>query len=372
MSKKRKKTETVVLLIATFVSVLAAGVLFLRYTRMGKHLTAKAAAHYLHGAVEYVPGKVNKPEKLSDFLARLEAEKEKIAENTAGDEESGENGNDSAENDLTDRESGEEKQIYHILLLGEEAIRSTPGKGRTDSILLVSIHTGQKKCHLTSILRDNYVEPEGMKPCKINAVYARQGVEGLYRLLYEKLGIWPDGYAKAGFDSFEELIDLLGGAQVTLTAEEAEYLNTHNYISKEEFRNVKAGTQVLNGNQTLGYCRVRYVANCNGTKNDYGRTERQRMVLSDLFRRYREAGVIKWVSILKKGLGSIETDLDEKMMEELIFAMDEYHIRETEQHQIPAPGTFESVKEKNGVTSTLVADWDENRRLFRSFLENNK
>lgn len=372
MSKKRKKTESIVLVLATVVSVLAAAVLFLRYTQTGKHLTAKAAAHYLHGSVEYVPGRTGKKESLEEFLNRLNAEK-----NVADADES-EDGrtkdSEGAEEIMPDRsmtDLAKEEGIYHILLLGEEAIHSVSGSGRTDAMLLVTIHTGQKKCHLTSILRDIYAEPDGMKPCKLNAVYAKQGAEGLYHFLYETLGIWPDGYAKVGFESFEELIDLLGGAEVTLTAEEANYLNTHNYISKEQYRTVKAGTQVLNGNQVLGYCRVRHVANCNGTRYDYGRTERQRMVLSDLFRRYREAGVMKWVSILKKALGSIETDLDEKTMEELIFAMDEYHIRETVQHQIPAAGTFTSVTEKNGVTSTLVTDWNENRKLFRSYMEEN-
>lgn len=362
MSKKRKKAESLLLVTATIVSVVAAGILFFRYTSTGKYLTAKAAAHYLHGAVEFVPGNNRGPENLPESVFGEER-------NQAGEE----NETDVSGNQEQTVKPGFEKDgIYHLLLLGEEAIRSAPGKGRTDSILLLSIHTGQQKCHITSILRDSYVEPEGMNPCKINAVYAKQGVEGLYHLLYDKLGVWPDGYAKVGFDSFEELIDMLGGAQVTLTSQEAEYLNSHNYISKKEYRNVKEGTQVLNGNQTLGYCRVRYVPNCNGTAYDYGRTERQRMVLEDLFQRYKEAGLLKWVSILKKGLGSIETDLSEEVMEELIFVMDEYNIRELEQHQLPAKGTFDSVKELNGVTSTLVTDWDKNRTLFWNNLEKNK
>ena len=173
---------------------------------------------------------------------------------------------------------------------------------------------------------------------------------------------------KVGFDSFEAMIDLLGGAEITLTPEEAQYLNTHDYISKEEYRNVTAGTHILNGNQTLGYCRVRYVANCNGTKNDYGRTERQRMVMENLFERYKEAGITKWVKILKQALGYIETDISEEMMEELIYVVYDKRITTLTQQQIPAKGTFQSM-DVGKVTSTLVVDWEKNKEIFWNLLE---
>lgn len=344
--KKRGKLESFVLIVAAIVSVTAALVLFLFYTKEGKRLTAKVVAGYLHDSVNYVS---NKEKGEEESFGRSG----KQTGNPAGDT----------------HQQSEEKKYYHILLLGEEAIRSTEGKGRTDAIVLATIYPEQKKVILTSILRDTYVEPEGSVPCKINSVYAKQGVKGLYRILYEKLGVWPDGYMKVGFDSFERIIDLLGGAEVTLSEEEAAYLNTHNYISKEEYRNVVAGTQVLNGNQTLGYCRVRYVANYKGTKYDFGRTERQRMVLSNLFERYKAAGIAKWVKILKEALGYIETDISKETMEKLIFAVYDAGITELEQRQLPAPETYESVKVKENVTSTLVVDWEKNRELFWNRLE---
>lgn len=346
MEKKKKgKLETVILVIAAVVAVLAATVLFLAYTKAGKKLTSKVVAGYLHGSVNYVSGNTDNAGNTGN---ENEAQFEKPTE-------------------LLDDDT-KEKEFYHILLLGEEALKTTAGNGRTDAIILATIHVKEKKIVLTSVLRDSYVEPEGMNPCKINAVYKRQGVSGLYQIFYEKLGVWPDGYVKVGFDSFENVIDLLGGTEVTLTAEEAKYLNTHDYISKPEYRNVTTGTQVLNGNQTLGYCRVRYVANCNGTKNDYGRTERQRMVLKNLFERYKEAGITKWVKILKEALGYIETDIDEKMMEELIYVVYEGKITTLDHRQLPAKGTFTS-KDMGKVTSTLVLDWEENKEIFWSILK---
>lgn len=347
MEKRKKgKLEMAVLVVAAFVAVTAALLLFLFYTRTGKRLTSKVVAGYIHGAVKYVSGNQNKPAGTGN------GREEEFMEPT-GD----------------GKENGEEKKYYHILLLGEEAINSFAGSGRTDAILLVTVHAEEKKIFVTSVLRDSYVEPEGLRPCKINAVYAKAGVEGLYELLYEKLGVWPDGYAKVGFDDFEKIVDLLGGVEVTLTKEEAEYLNTHNYISNEAYRNVVAGTQVFNGNQTLGYCRVRYVANCNGTKHDYGRTERQRMVIKNLFERYKQAGITKWAKLLKEVLGYIETDIDAATMEELIFVIYDKRITAMEQHQIPARNTFETPEAVGKVTSPLVVDWEKNKALFWNMLE---
>ncbi len=343
--KRKEKRKSWVLVIATVVAVLAAALLFLFYTKTGKRLTSKVVAGYLHGVVTYVPG-----------------------DGTSGSGNEGDEKVPIQKPAEVLEDEGKEKEFYHILLLGEEAIKSTPGKGRTDAIILATVHVKEKKIMLTSVLRDTYVEPEGMAPNKINAVYARLGVSGLYQILYEKLGVWPDGYVKVGFDSFEKVIDLLGGAEVTLTAEEAQYLNTHDYISNEAYRNVESGTHVLNGNQTLGYCRVRHVANCNGKKYDYGRTERQRMVLENLFERYIKAGITKWAKILKEALGYVETDITEETMQELIYVVYEGKISTIEPKQIPISGTYES-SDVNGVTSTLVVDWEKNKEEFWNLLK---
>ncbi len=346
--KKRGKLHTLILVISAVVAVTAAFLLFLLYTKPGRRLTSKVAAGYIHGSVNYVSGEENKFDP-SKYV-------------TSNPTQSGEEGK------IPEAED-KERKYYHILLLGEEALKTTAGNGRTDAILLLTVMVQQKRFLLTSVLRDVYVEPDELYPCKMNAVYKQKGVKGLYEILYEKLGIWPDGYVKVGFDSFEKIINLVGGAKVTLTKQEADYLNTHNYISKPEYRNVVEGTQVLNGNQTLGYCRVRHVANCNGTKYDYGRSERQRMVIKSLFEQYKEAGLTKWLKILKEALSYIETDIDEALMEELIFVVYDNRIKEIQQQQMPASGTFVSEEKIGEVTSTLVVDWEKNKELLWSILE---
>ena len=238
--------------------------------------------------------------------------------------------------------------------------------------MIASIHTTDKKIRLTSLLRDTYVEIPEYGACKLNTVYAKGGIPLLYEVIQTNYKIKLDGYALVGFDAFEKVIDTLGGVEVTLTEEEAIYLQTHNYISKPEYRNVKAGTQMMNGNQVLGYCRVRYVANINGTKYDYGRTERQRMVLNEIFETYKNAGLTKWIQVLRDVLSMITTDIDQNLLEEMIFSVYDNRIIEIENFRVPVDGTFETPDQIGTVTSPLVVDWETNAKALQEFIYGGK
>lgn len=69
-------------------------------------------------------------------------------------------------------------------------------------------------------------------------------------------GIKLDGYAEVNFDAFIDVINAVGGVEATLTESEATNLNDTNYIRRKKYRNVKVGTQVLNGYQALGLIAV--------------------------------------------------------------------------------------------------------------------
>ena len=128
-------------------------------------------------------------------------------------------------------------------------------------------------------MRDMYVEIPGHGHNKLNAAYAFGGVELLYQTIAKNFGIKIDNYCVVDFSTFEKVINKVGGVEISLEEKEAKYLNTTNYISKKKYRNVKVGKQTLNGNQALGYARVRYVVSKKYGDGDFGRTGRQRAVL---------------------------------------------------------------------------------------------
>lgn len=124
----------------------------------------------------------------------------------------------------------------------------------------------------------------------------------------------------------------------------------------------------MNGNQALGYCRVRYVANINGTQYDYGRTERQRMVLTEIFESYKNAGLTKWVQILQEVLGFLTTDIDQELLEDMIFAVYDNRIMKIENFRVPVEGAYETPGQVGNITSPLVPDWEANVTALQEFI----
>ena len=93
------------------------------------------------------------------------------------------------------------------------------------------------------------------------------------------------------------------------------------------------------------------------------------MVMENLFERYKEAGVMNWAKILKQALGYVETDISEKTLEALIFAIYDNRITELEKYQFPAKGLYETPKAVGAVTSPIVVDWEANRTKFQETME---
>ncbi len=252
-----------------------------------------------------------------------------------------------------------EEYVYNILLIGTEALPQFGGE-RSDSMILVSINSRDRKIYMTSLMRDMYVQIPGRTDNKLNAAYSYGGATLLVDTVEQNLQVKIDGYVKVGFDSFEWIIDRLGGVEITLTAEEADYLRRTNYISKKEYRTVVAGTQVLNGNQALGYCRVRYVPTINGTQNDFGRTERQRTVLTKLFNKYKDTNIFSLLSILNDCLPLVLTDISKADIQDLMETVVENRILSLESFRIPVSGSYDGVKMGGDIGDVLVLSWSKN------------
>lgn len=252
-----------------------------------------------------------------------------------------------------------EEYVYNILLIGEEALPQFGGR-RSDSMILVSINSKDKKIYMTSLMRDLYVQIPGYGDNKLNAAYAYGGPDLLVSTIEKNLHVKIDGYAKVGFDSFEWIVDRLGGVEITLTAQEADYLRKKDYISNPAYRNVVAGTQLMNGNQVLGYCRVRYVPNINGTANDFGRTERQRIVLTKIFEKYKNSGLLSLLSIFNDCLPLVETNISKKDIQDLMETVVENKILNMETFRIPVSGSFDDEAKVGGQFVIVVLDWQKN------------
>ncbi len=259
-----------------------------------------------------------------------------------------------------------EDGITNILLLGEEAIDSGSGRGRTDIMMIATMNTKEKTYKLTSLMRDMLVQIPENKDNKLNAAYEIGGIPLLYKTIELNFDLKLDGYVLVGFDDFESIINKLGGVNITLTTEEARYLNNTNYISKPEYRNVSAGAQVLNGNQALGYCRVRYVATGDKELNDFGRTSRQRIVLNAIFDKYKSKSLPELALLLNDILPLITTDIKKDYFDTYLRTAMSMGLSEIQNLRIPADHTFDEGYVRK--MSVLIPDIPENVRILHEFI----
>lgn len=251
----------------------------------------------------------------------------------------------------------QEDYVSNYLLFGVEEI---DGAKNTDSIMIASINTKDKTIKITSIMRDTYVETEEHGPSKINAIYAKSGAKAFVKVIEDYFRIKIDGYAYINFESFEKIIDTLGGIYIELGEEEAEYLNTTNYISNPKNRNVKPGLNLLNGNQALGYCRIRLVPTLDGTMDDFGRTIRHRRVIKAIFDQYKSKGLLELLRITNNILGYVKTNVSSEQIAKVIEDIVENKITKMDSKRLPVGGAFEAPVKYNGIKYPLIYDWDKN------------
>lgn len=266
----------------------------------------------------------------------------------------------------------QEEYCYNVLLIGEEALPYFGTGSRSDSMILLSVNKKDKKIRMTSLMRDMFVQIDGYSDNRLNAAYAKGGAKLLIDTIERNLKVKIDDYVQVNFDNFEWIIDRLGGVEITLTEQEASYLRRTRYITNPAYRNVVAGTQLMNGNQALGYCRVRMVPTANGTDSDFGRTERQRTVLTKLFNKYKEKNIFTLLGILNDCLPKVTTSMSKEAMSDLLETVVEERILSMETMRIPIARTYENVYVKIGndtkSSEVLAVKWPQNIEALQEFI----
>ena len=244
-------------------------------------------------------------------------------------------------------------EVINILLIGDDyrEYDGSTSPGLYDVIMIATMDKKHGTLKLTSIMRDTLVNVAGQdKYMKINASGKKEfgGIKNLYKTIAQNFNIKVDGYAKVGFDAFKKVVDAVGGVELELTESEVKYLNHTNYIWNKKDRNLKVGKQVLNGNQALGYARIRKgldvigepVKTVSGLIDDPGRTWRHRAVLSAVFDRMKTQPLSKWVEVANNVLSDVTTDLDNKTIMSYMKDVITLGTTEVEQFRIPMDGYF--------------------------------
>lgn len=260
-----------------------------------------------------------------------------------------------------------DKNVVNILLVGSDHGAIKGDNGRSDSIMIATINFKTKELKLTSMMRDMYVSIPGHGHDKLNSAYAYGGVELLYRTIAQNFGIKIDNYCVVDFATFEKVINKIGGVEISLEEKEAQYLNTTNYISKKKYRNVKVGKQTLNGNQALGYSRVRYVVSKKYGDGDFGRTGRQRAVMQAALNKLLDQSITKIADIALDALSDVSTDMSASYLKKLVTNVVQMGTTEIDQMRVPLEETYKMGRAQNNMFVFFI-NFDANKAAMEYFM----
>lgn len=162
------------------------------------------------------------------------------------------------------------KKPISILLMGTDTgALGRSYKGRTDSMMVVTINPKTKKTTITSIPRDLGVTIPGYEsksPSKINAAYAFGQAGTAIKTVQQVFNVPIDFYVLVNMGGMEKVVDEAGGVDITPTLS----------FTYDGYTFTKGVKTHMNGKKALAYSRMRY----DDPQNDYGRQTRQRAVLT--------------------------------------------------------------------------------------------
>ena len=186
--------------------------------------------------------------------------------------------------------------IVNIMLIGQD-VRPGEGRSRSDTMLLVTLNPGKNAIQMTSFMRDTYVQIPGYLDNRLNVAYRYGGTDLMNATFLKNFGIEIDGNVMVDFTEFAHIIDQLGGVDIDLSAEETDYMIDRGCT-------VTQGMNHLNGEDALTFVRMRYVSG-----GDYGRTERQRRVITSLIDSFRDASLKEILALVDELLPRVVTNV---------------------------------------------------------------
>ena len=192
-----------------------------------------------------------------------------------------------------------EKRPVSILLLGTDTgALGRNYKGRTDTMMIMTLNPQKKTTTIVSLPRDMKVNLPGYpdeSPTKINAAYTYGGVKESVKVVHQHFDIPIDYYVLVNMGGLEKAINQVGGVDV-----KSPLTFTYGGVSFK-----KGTTYHLNGTNALKFSRMRY----DDPQGDYGRQQRQRLIITALLKKSVSYKTVLNQKFLQSISSSSQTDL---------------------------------------------------------------
>lgn len=269
------------------------------------------------------------------------------------------------EEDVTAPETAPEilngEHVINLLLVGTDTDGSY--RGHSDSMILCTIDTEKKTLVMTSFLRDMYMPipgygQSGHAQQRINVSYMSGGFPMLYDTLRENFGVVVDYGVEVNFNSFAEVIDQVGGVDITLTANEAAHLRGKGY-------NVQEGMNHMDGETALAHARNRTTDG----SGDLSRSGRQRAVIEALIAKASALDVTSLLRLVDTLIPMVVTDMTNGEIVSAATALAPI-VGDLEiiSQRIPADGAYQFATISGN--SVILPDFDAARKLLQETIGN--
>ncbi|MGN1377344.1 MAG: LCP family protein [Dorea sp.] len=252
-------------------------------------------------------------------------------------------------------EDQKDKDVFNVLLVGTDSRDPDSDKGRSDSMMLVSFNKKQNKSTVISFMRDTLVDIDGYGRSRLGHTYAYGGVGLTINTLNQTYGLDIQNYVTISFDNLVNVIDEIGGVEVYISEEEAEYYR------KNGMPDIVAGDVTLTGSQALAHARNRTLG------SDFERTRRQRSVMYGIYRKIMsEKDISALLPLINYCVTQVETNMSVteiyNMAKEVLSTED----LKMQQACAPQDGTYTPIVYEG--MDVLEIDVEANKKMIEDLL----
>ncbi len=274
-----------------------------------------------------------------------------------------------------------DSDVQNILIFGTDN-HPKDENGRSDSMILVSIDKKHKIIKQTSFLRDLYLPIVGYDEERLNAAFAIGGAKLAVETIEYNFHIKIDSYITVDFESFESIIDGIGGIDMELSEIEIEYINWQSYKNKQvdDENELKKDDYIfyekddknvamvhLNGRQTLWHARNRGDEKKGFDGDDFMRTSRQRDVIDTVMSKLQKSNSIDLVKTIYQVAPMIKTNMNLGNALKLSFGIINYLRYERMTFRIPQ--SFNYTNEViDGAQVLVISNMDEEIKTLHEFV----
>jgi len=270
----------------------------------------------------------------------------------------GENGDDTEGAESSDsiyEQAQLSGDIINILLIGRDSRDAGNDRGRSDTMILLSYNSREGKAALVSLMRDILVPIDGHGWNRLNSAFSWGGIGLCINTINANFDLDIQKYIIIDFEGMIDLVDEIGGIDVTITEAEAE-------LYRKWGLDITAGEVHMDGETALRHARNRDIG------NDFGRTSRQRDILIAFYKKALSSINIKTApSFISFALEKIDTNLEAAEIITLAAnVLSSGGVNKIETGCVPKSGTWKNAV-YNGM-SILKIDIEENTEYLHSMI----